>query len=69
MEANGLTVVIGAEHLSPDLQPFSIVASRFDDGERTGTVGVIGPTRMRYQRAISVVEGVSQAVTKVLEGQ
>jgi transcriptional regulator of heat shock response len=32
-------------------------------------VGVIGPTRMRYQRAISIVEGVSQAVTKVLEGQ
>jgi heat-inducible transcriptional repressor len=69
MEANGLTVVIGAEHLSPDLQPFSVVASRFDDGQRTGTVGVIGPTRMRYQRAISIVEGVSQAVTKVLEGQ
>ena len=28
---------------------------------------MIGPTRMRYQRAISVVDGVSQAVTRVLE--
>lgn len=67
IEVNGLTIVIGTEHLSPDLQPFSIVAATFHDGDRTGSIGVIGPTRMRYQRAISVVDGVSQLVTKVLE--
>lgn len=69
IEANGLTVVIGSEHLSPDLRPFSVVASTFQDGERSGTLGVIGPTRMRYQRAISVVDGVSQAVNRLLDGQ
>jgi heat-inducible transcriptional repressor len=69
IEASGLTVVIGSEHLSPDLHPFSLVASTFQDGDRSGTIGVIGPTRMRYQRAISVVDGVSQAVSRVLEGQ
>lgn len=68
IEADGLTVVIGSEHTSPDMHPFSLVASTFHDGPRTGTVGVIGPTRMRYQRAISVVDGISQAVTRVLEG-
>ncbi|MEO8070753.1 MAG: heat-inducible transcriptional repressor HrcA [Acidobacteriota bacterium] len=69
IEASGLTVVIGSEHVAPGLQPFSLVASPFQDGDRTGTVGVIGPTRMRYQRAISVVDGVSQAVSRLLEGQ
>lgn len=69
IEASGLTVVIGSEHASPGLQPFSLVASSFQDGDRMGTVGVIGPTRMRYQRAISVVDGVSQAVSRLLEGQ
>ena len=69
IDANGLTVVIGSEHLSPDLQSFSLVSSSFNDGQRTGTVGVIGPTRMRYQRAISVVDSVSQAMTRVLESQ
>jgi heat-inducible transcriptional repressor len=69
IEANGLTVVIGSEHTSPDLRHFSLVASTFQDGDRSGTIGVIGPTRMRYQRAISVVDGVSQAVNKLLEGQ
>jgi heat-inducible transcriptional repressor len=69
IEASGITVVIGSEHGSPDLRPFSLVASTFQDGDRSGTIGVIGPTRMRYQRAISVVDGVSQAVNRVLEGQ
>jgi heat-inducible transcriptional repressor len=69
IEASGLTVVIGSENSSPDLHPFSLVISTFQDGDRTGTVGVIGPTRMRYRRAISVVDGVSQAVTRLLEGQ
>ncbi len=69
MDASGLTIVIGAEHSSPDLRSFSVIASSFHDGDRTGTVGVIGPTRMRYQRAISVVDSLSGAVTRVLEGQ
>ena len=69
IEGSGLTVVIGSEHLSPDLQPFSLVATTFTDGARTGKIGVIGPTRMRYQRAISVVDGVSQVVTRVLGDQ
>jgi heat-inducible transcriptional repressor len=69
IEATGLTVLIGAENVSPELRPFSVVLSTFQDGDRTGTVGVIGPTRMRYQRAISVVDGVSHAVSRLLEGQ
>ena len=69
MDAPGLTIIIGAEHSAPDLRPFSVIASTFREGARAGTVGVIGPTRMRYQRAISLVDSVSAAVARVLEGQ
>lgn len=69
IEAPGLSVVIGSEHNFPELRPFSVVISTFREGDRSGTVGVIGPTRMRYGRAITVVDGVSQLVTKFLEGQ
>lgn len=69
IEAPGLAVVIGSEHVSPELRPFSVVVSRFQDGDHAGTVGIIGPTRMRYQHAISVVDGVSHAVARFLEGQ
>ena len=62
----GLTVVIGDEHASPDLRPFSLIASTTTDGSTIRTVGIIGPTRMQYSRAISVVDGVTQAVARVL---
>jgi heat-inducible transcriptional repressor len=64
----GLAVIIGTEHSAPDLQPFSVVASTYHDGERAGTVGIIGPTRMRYQRAISAVDALSQVMTRMLDG-
>jgi len=66
IDGPGLTVVIGAEHLDPNLRPFSLVASTYDDGSGIGTVGIIGPTRMRYPRAIAVVDGAAQAVSRVL---
>jgi heat-inducible transcriptional repressor len=66
IDGPGLTVVIGAEHLDPSLRPFSLVLSTYDDGSGIGTVGVIGPTRMRYSRAIAVVDGAAQAVSRVL---
>jgi transcriptional regulator of heat shock response len=40
--------------------------STYDDGSGTGVLGVIGPTRMRYPRAIAVVDGAAQAVSRVL---
>jgi heat-inducible transcriptional repressor len=66
IDGPGLTVVIGAEHLDPSLRPFSLIASTYHDGSGIGTVGVIGPTRMRYSRAIAVVDGAAQAVSRVL---
>ena len=56
IDGPGLTVVIGAEHSDPELRPFSLIAATYFDGRSTGTVGVIGPTRMRYSKAISVVD-------------
>jgi transcriptional regulator of heat shock response len=34
-----------------------------------GTVGVIGPTRMRYSRAINAVEGLSKAISRMVGGR
>jgi heat-inducible transcriptional repressor len=66
IDGPGLAVVIGAEHLDANLRPFSMVFATYDDGSGIGTVGVIGPTRMRYSRAIAVVDGAAQAVSRVL---
>jgi len=66
IDGPGLTVVIGAEHPDPSLRPFSLVASTYDDAAGTGTIGVIGPTRMHYSRAIAVVDGAALAVSRML---
>ena len=63
---DGLTVVIGTEHSAVDLRPFSLIISTYFDGRQTGTVGVIGPRRMRYSRTIAAVDNMSQAVSRVL---
>lgn len=66
IDGPGLTVVIGAEHMSPDLRSFSLIASTAVDQGTRRTVGVIGPMRMHYSRAITLVDGATQAVARVL---
>lgn len=67
IDGPGLTIVIGAEHSDPELRPFSLIASTYFDGRGTGTVGVIGPTRMKYSRAIAAVDVAALAVARVLK--
>ena len=63
---DGLTVVIGSEHPSSELRRFSLVFSTYSDGRGTGAVGVIGPTRMHYSRAINAVDSLSRVVSRVV---
>jgi heat-inducible transcriptional repressor len=66
IDGPGLTVIIGAEHTAPGLRPFSLIAATAVDGGATRTVGVIGPTRIDYSRTIALVDGTTQAVSRVL---
>jgi heat-inducible transcriptional repressor len=67
MEGPGLTVVIGGEHTTPDLREFSLVTATYMAGDQRGSIGVLGPTRMRYSRAIAVVDSAARAVTRLLQ--
>lgn len=67
MEGPGLTVIIGEEHTAPDLRAFSLVTASYSDGDRRGSIGVIGPTRMRYSKAISIVDTAARTITRLLQ--
>ncbi len=57
----GLSVAIGAEHGVQTLAECSVVVAPYEiDGERLGTIGVLGPTRMHYPEALSAVAAVSR---------
>ena len=62
-----LTIRIGPENGVPELNDCSILTATYRVGDQsTGTIGVIGPTRMNYNRVISVLEFMGQAVSEVL---
>jgi heat-inducible transcriptional repressor len=69
LDGPGVAVVIGGEHQDPQLRGCSLVVARYGEGARRGAVGVIGPTRMHYSRAISVVDGAAVAVARFLRDE
>ena len=69
LDGSSLTVVIGTEHDAAEMRDLSVVLSPYSDGLGTGCVGVIGPRRMRYSHAISAVDSVSRAVSRVFVSQ
>lgn len=69
LDGPGVAVVIGAEHHDPQLRGCSLIVAGYGDGARRGAVGVIGPTRMHYSRAISVVDGAAVAVARFLRDE
>jgi heat-inducible transcriptional repressor len=63
----GLTVRIGAENDLTELRECSVVLAPYAiEGERSGTVGVLGPTRMNYPQAMAAVAVVSQRLGRHL---
>ena len=65
----GLSVAIGAEHgFEPLASCALVVAPVAVDGEIHGTVGVVGPTRMHYPRALAAVELVGRQLGEHLGG-
>jgi len=63
----GITITIGNEHLDPKLETFTIVTAQYRSGGVTGVIGVIGPTRMPYDKVISLVTHTSRLITDLLE--
>jgi heat-inducible transcriptional repressor len=64
----GITFVIGAEHPEDALRQCSVIVSRYSGpaGLR-GAVGVLGPTRMHYPRAVSMVRYMSGIMEELLD--
>jgi len=69
-EFEGIQVVIGSENSTLGLKKLSLVASPCKEGGRqVGVVGIIGPTRMNYAKAMYIVENTAKFVTKMLTGR
>lgn len=54
-QTDGIVISIGGEHPEP-LLDFSLVTTQYRMGDVEGTIGVMGPTRMPYERVVALVE-------------
>lgn len=52
----GPTITIGSEHPQPQLNPFTLITSEYRVGRLSGVIGVMGPTRMPYEKVAAIVE-------------
>jgi heat-inducible transcriptional repressor len=59
------SIAIGSESKREELSPFSLVISGCTVAGRPGFVGILGPMRMRYALALSLVESVAVAVRSI----
>lgn len=64
---DGLTVTIGGEHGEPGLAGFTLVTSTYRRGGATGVLGVLGPTRMPYDKIIGLVEHTGRLVEGLIQ--
>ncbi len=64
----GLSVAIGSETGLPLSECSVVVAPYTVNGEQVGSIGVVGPTRMDYPRAMAAVQAVSSRLSRSLAG-
>ncbi len=70
IEDEGVTVKIGSDVPISNLNDVSVISASFKTSMTTkGTISVIGPTRMPYERVVSLVEYVSKNIEEIFEEQ
>jgi heat-inducible transcriptional repressor len=69
-ETDGVQVIIGSENEQDEMKGLSLVASPCREYDRpVGIVGIIGPTRMNYAKAIYIVENTAKFISRMIAGR
>jgi heat-inducible transcriptional repressor len=66
-KATGVQIFIGGESQLVPMDDMSIVTAAYEvNGKIVGTLGVIGPTRMAYERVIPIVDITAKLLSNAL---
>ena len=66
-KAEGVRIYIGGESHVVPIEDLSVVSAPYEvDGQVVGTLAVIGPTRMHYDRMIQIVDITSKLISNAL---
>jgi heat-inducible transcriptional repressor len=64
-DREGIQVQIGDENPSPVFRDCSVVSTRYGSGNAAGIIGVVGPTRLRYERVIAILQYLGGLMTQL----
>lgn len=66
-DTDGTQIFIGSENPLDEMKQFSLVAATYKEGNRPiGTIAIIGPTRMNYAQAITLVDTTAKFISEIL---
>lgn len=65
-KTNEVQISIGAENEDQKLQYYSFISKTYKIGETSGTLGIIGPKRMKYPKVIAIVDYMSKILSEIL---
>ena len=67
LNRTGMQVTIGSENTHQGFQDCSLVTATYEvNGKVVGSIGVVGPTRMDYDKVVSIVEGIAHSLSSLL---
>ncbi len=67
LDTEGIQVLIGSEHGIDEMDTCSVIAYPIKTGDKViGSIAVIGPKRMNYQKVITVVDTTATIVTQLI---
>ena len=64
-----ISITIGKENKEELINNCSLITATYKIGDVTGTLGVIGPTRMKYDKVTSLVDYVSNEISNLFSEQ
>jgi len=62
-------ISIGSENKSQKLSEYSFISKEYKIGDVTGSLGIIGPKRMEYSKAIAIVDYVTKMLSEILKNE
>ncbi|MFC1562471.1 heat-inducible transcriptional repressor HrcA [candidate division KSB1 bacterium] len=63
---DNIIVTIGKENLYSNIEFFSVITAAYNIGSVKGTLGIIGPKRMKYSKIIPIVKYTAETINKTM---
>lgn len=65
----GVSITIGEENEEEKMKDYSIISANYKFFDVDGTLAIIGPTRMKYEKVISLINYTSTLISGILENR